>query len=395
MSALPEEREWGAVFTQEEYQRRLKAVRQEMSRRGIDMLYITSPRNINYLTGYDSIWNWKGEPAGAAIRQDSDDVLRFDSGGHRRLIMEFAPVTEAIDLSIPTFSPEPMDAAINTVVNTLSDRGWLKGTVGIEKWSLSPSAVVIGQLEDGFSGKGAKVVNGSWTVDRVALVKSEPEIACVRKAAEIADIGMEAARKAIKPGVTEIEVQAEIHHAMSRAGGEDPSLRTMVTTGNTNGLGHKPPSRRKVRGGDRLFIDFCGVYNRYHSDLCRTFSVGESAGLKNLIHTLAGSLPAVLEAVKPGDPIPKVGETATSYIEAVGLKGKASWTGYDMGISIPPDWVGHTRLNPWGFEQADYVPGTITNYEIFSSTNGFIDTLLMTDNGLEVLSRLDPELIVV
>ena len=249
MSALPEEREWGAVFTQEEYQRRLKAVRQEMSRRGIDMLYITSPRNINYLTGYDSIWNWKGEPAGAAIRQDSDDVLRFDSGGHRRLIMEFAPVTEAIDLSIPTFSPEPMDAAINTVVNTLSDRGWLKGTVGIEKWSLSPSAVVIGQLEDGFSGKGAKVVDGSWTVDRVALVKSEPEIACMRKAAEIADIGMEAARKAIKPGVTEIEVQAEIHHAMSRAGGEDPSLRTMVTTGNTDGLGHKPPSRRKVKEG--------------------------------------------------------------------------------------------------------------------------------------------------
>ena len=113
------------------------------------------------------------------------------------------------------------------------------------------------------------------------------------------------------------------------------------------------------------------------------------------MHTLAGSLPAVLEAVKPGDPIPKVGETATAYIEAVGLKGKASWTGYDMGISIPPDWVGHTRLNPWGFEQADYVPGTITNYEIFSNTNGFIDTLLMTDNGLEVLSRLDPELIVV
>ena len=72
-----------------------------------------------------------------------------------------------------------------------------------------------------------------------------------------------------------------------------------------------------------------------------------------------------------------------------------------MGIAIPPDdWVGHVwLLDSRTFVDADFVPGTFVNYEIFSTVPevppvGFIDTLLMTENGLEVLSKVGQELLV-
>ena len=80
--------------------------------------------------------------------------------------------------------------------------------------------------------------------------------------------------------------------------------------------------------------------------------------------------------------------------------------GYDLGIAIPPDWVGHTWLNSAaGTEKACFDPGYVTNYE-----NQFdvvdegwpggrdacsIETFLMTEDGLEVLSKLPREITVV
>ena len=78
--------------------------------------------------------------------------------------------------------------------------------------------------------------------------------------------------------------------------------------------------------------------------------------------------------------------------------------GYDLGISIPPDWVGHTFLGGDRFEQANFDVGVVTNYENIldvltenwpGGRNGnYIDSLLMTESGLEILSKLPQELTV-
>ena len=84
------------------------------------------------------------------------------------------------------------------------------------------------------------------------MVKSPLEIACMRKAAGIADIGMLAGRDTIEAGMTEIDVMSEIHYAMGRAGGEDAALRTAITCGPLS-MPHKPSTRYQSRaGGHRL-----------------------------------------------------------------------------------------------------------------------------------------------
>ena len=62
-------------------------------------------------------------------------------------------------------------------------------------------------------------------------VKSPLERAAMREAAEIADTGMQAARDALAPGVTELEVYGEMVAALARAGGENPAITQPVLFG--------------------------------------------------------------------------------------------------------------------------------------------------------------------
>ncbi|MFQ5933929.1 MAG: M24 family metallopeptidase, partial [Dehalococcoidia bacterium] len=303
MPEPPSEREFGAVFPAEEYERRRRKVREAMADRDIDLLYVTSPRNINYLTGFDSIWFYHATPTGVAVRVDSEDVIFFDSY-HERMAKEFCYVTAAVFFGFPK---EHYDAA-NIIVNTLKDRGWLKGTVGIEKWAHNPSPALFAGIEERMEAAGAKVGDGSWIVDTVALVKSPLEIVCMKKAAEIADIGIKAGRKHLRPGMTEIEIMSEIHYAMGKAGGEDAALRTSVMS-QAVFMPHKPATRHKVEMGETIFADICGVYNRYHANLCRFFSLGEpTKATRERMQKLAGSVSAVIAAIKPGDPVTAVGD---------------------------------------------------------------------------------------
>ena len=159
--------------------------------------------------------------------------------------------------------------------------------------------------------------------------------------------------------------------------------------------------------GDIVWVDFSASYNRYHADLARIFSIGEpDRRWTDLYEKAAKSVEVVLQAMRPGDPMLKLHEVANDYIKEVGLEPYA-WLvdRYDMGIAIPPDWVGHTFHSELGFEALDFEVGMTTNYEnVFDIViedwpggkgGSYIEMLLMTEHGLEILSKLDRRLIVV
>ena len=196
MTDLPNERTFGAVFPNEEYDARRAKVRQRMVDRGINVLYVSSPRNITYLTGFDIIWFYHASPTGLVIRADSEKVLFFDSY-HERMVNDFCYIDEAVFYA--TFPFHPMGPQLGTVIDSMKDRGLLSGCVGIEKWAYAPSPAMMQAMEERMSKAGARVVDGSWIVDTVGLTKSPLEVACMRKAAEIADIGIMAGLEAAAP----------------------------------------------------------------------------------------------------------------------------------------------------------------------------------------------------
>ena len=399
--ALAEAEGWGPPFPLDEYKGRVEKVRKEMARRKIDVLLVSSPPNITYLTGYDMIWYYLISPVSVALHADSGQTCFFEVPYHKPTVEWHAVVDDAVFFGD---GESPVDA----IARELRARGWLKGNVGVEDWSRAPGGVVINQIKQSFSDAGANVVEGSWVVDKVRLIKSAAEIEVMKKAASIADTAMETVREAIRPGVTEIELAGVVLQAMMKAGGGDPAIRAAVRSGPRFAARHCAPSHRKLRWGDLVWINHCGSYHRYHADLGRLFSLGEpSAQWRDLMDKTCGSIDYVKERVRPGDSTGEAQRAMDEYINSVGLRPYAAYiSGYNMGIAIPPDWVGHTFIDPEaGFETARYDPGMITNYEnLFTvldpgwtggTGGGFIETILMTDEGLKVLSKLERNVMVI
>ncbi len=394
--ALAEGEGWGPAFSAEEYGDRVEKVRREMGCRGIDLLLVSSPPNITYLTGYDMIWYYLTSPVSVAVHAESGQTLFFEVPYHQPTV-EWHAVVDDAEYFRDGLSPA------ESIISALKGRGWVKGNVGVEEWSRAPSGVVINEIKQGLAGAGANVVDGSWVVDRVRLIKSAAEVEVMRKAASIADRAMETVRGHIRPGVTEIELAGVVLQAMMKEGGGDPAIRAAVRSGPRFGARHSAPSHRKLQQGNLVWINHCGSYHRYHADLGRLFSLGEpSRNWRWLMDKTCGSVDHVISKVRPGDPTGVAQKAMDEYVDSMGLRPYVAYvSGYNMGIAIPPDWVGHTFIDPdTGFETASYDPGMITNYEnLFTvldsdpgwkggTGGGFIETILMTDTGLETLSGL-------
>ncbi len=381
--------DWRSAFPPEEYADRIRRVKAEMARREIDTLVVTSPANITYLTGYDSIWYDLAVVTAFVVRADGDGAFFLDSGYHRMLV------------DITVTAPEIVfhrGKGVRALVGNLGSRGWLEGNVGVERWSRAPAAPTQAEIWGALVEADATVVDGSWTVDRVRLVKSPLEVVCVRRAAVIADAAMAAIRRELRPGMTEIEVQGLAQYTMAKLGGEEPAIRTVVRSGPRAGARHALPSERAIERGELVDIDFSASYRRYHANIDRTFAVGEvDRRWHDLLQRASGSIDAVVAAVKPGESARRICEVADAYIDSVGLRPYVRWiNGYDLGIGIPPEWVGHTFLGGGRFEDAVLEPGFVTNYEntfdvVVEDWPGgrgaaYIDTLLVTETGIEVLT---------
>jgi Xaa-Pro aminopeptidase len=106
-------------------------------------------------------------------------------------------------------------------------------------------------------------------------VKDTEELSLMRKAGEITVAGMKAAYETIKPGITEIDVAAEIEYAMRKKGAYGTAFDTIVASGIRSAYPHGGCAERKIRKGDLVVVDIGAVYEYYCSDMTRTFVAGE------------------------------------------------------------------------------------------------------------------------
>ncbi len=376
-------------FLIEEYRDRVRRVRAELDRRELDVLYVTSPANLAYLTGFESIWYPPRAPLGVVVARESERLVFVDYERHRSLVEQTAHFDDAIFFTYET--------AVETVAAEFARRGWTGGTVGLERYSRSPAPPLLDAVAGKLAARGARIVDGDWVVDRVRLVKSPAEVERVRRAAAIADSAFLALPEIVRPGLTELQIASRLNAVMADHGGEEPAIRTMVSAGPLVWCKtHAAPSRRPVEIGDVMYVDTCGVYDRYHADLCRTFAIGrDSPTARAILDVTAGSVEAVREAVRPGDPLDVAQRVAEEYVFSRFPRERVWWVGgYALGVALPPDWVGHTYLSNDAYERFTWEPGYVTNYEniLFDPDEGitasYMETLLMTEDGIEILSRV-------
>ena len=392
-------------FTSAEYENRIERVKTSMRASNIDILYAASPDSLLYLTGYEALWyqyqvleHWV-PISGVAIHVDADQPILFENDAEKNLCRYRTSVRD-----IRILERHDMKL-IDFIVSELKSQGWAKGTLGLEMYAIRPPRAVSEQFQSKMEQAGvSKTVDATHIVNGVKHIKSPQELAFVRTASRIAEVGHEAARNAIQPGATELDVWAEVMGAMGHAGGENPGITIPVASGSKSSIPHSMPSRRVLCAGDIVNVDVCAVYNRYHADCSRSYSIGEPhPDVADAVSKAAGAFDVLGETAKPEMLVQEVAEALKRYYEEVGLTGEQWWTGgYDLGASMPPDWVG-----PWSWDievdngEKRFEEGMVVNYESdFYLPRGagltlLIDTMLFEAGAMDFPVRTPRELCVV
>lgn len=394
--------DWPQPFPPEEYAERRASVRKQLAAKGVDAIYVTMPGDLNWLTGYDMIWFHLQNLTGFLIRADGDDTVFFDGVGHTTIVCTLPAIEEVV-----WFARGETSDHLKLIVETLAARGLGKKRIAIQPWGYSPHHTVMQEFQAKLEAGGAKVVEGTQLVEELRLVKSPREVAVMRQSAALADEAMAAARGAIKAGVMETEIEAAIMGTLMKKGGGYPGIRTMIGSGPRSGTHHSPPQHRKIKQGDLVFVDFCASLHRYHVNLNRTFALGKpDKRWSDLMDKSAKCIDTIAAEVKTGDLWSKAAQVGERYIDEAGLRKYVWWVGgYTQGIAFPPDWCGSFWAVPRrGTPDRKLEPGMVFNFEnqfdVWEDWPGgsgaaYIDTLIVTDKGLEVMSKLPRNLVVV
>lgn len=241
------------------YQLRVQKCSDLMKQHGLDVLLLTKPSNMQYLTGDGRLcaYTMISQGGKVAIGVPSTDVKDVTALAHFDDIAGF----------------EDEVGMIHSIAHHFEHFGIREGTVGLEYTFLTQS--MMGMVTHPHA-KPEKVHAKDCThiLSEMRVVKEPEEIERIRAAAKVADIGMKAAIRAVKVGVTESQVAAAAEFAMRQAGAEE-FWRTYVSSGPRTNIAHGLPTTRKLIKGDLVMIDMHPIVNGYSADICRTVCVGK------------------------------------------------------------------------------------------------------------------------
>ena len=377
-------------FPDKEYENRLNRIRHLMEASGIGLLFLTSPESLYYVSGFQCEWyqaqSGRSFPptSGIALHVNHDRTIHFETPSEALLV---AIGTASKDVRI--FPIESRRDGIPFIIKSLKAEGWLEGSVGLELYNYRPNPVVSEQFRKAFESMGMRVMDGTDIVREARRIKSTLEMDCLKEAARIADIGMAAAKDAIQPGVMELEVFAAFTSAMAKAGGEFPAILPPVMSGFRSNCLHPLASRKRIKMGERVNVDLCGVFNRYHCNIARGFWLGEPPTEAATLHQKSIKAFEIIQSqLKPGLKVKKLLESVRDYYVEAGIFDDCYWSGgYELGIAFPPDWVGANIYDLSLTKETDiFEPMSVVNHECnFFAPNGTglsatIETLLFDEN---------------
>lgn len=105
------------------------------------------------------------------------------------------------------------------------------------------------------------------------VVKSEPEMALIREACRLGAEAFQRMVQAIRPGVWEYEIEAELHYALVRNRSKGPSFQPIIASGSNTCILHYEKNDRQCQSGELILMDFGAEYANYASDITRTVPV--------------------------------------------------------------------------------------------------------------------------
>jgi ectoine hydrolase len=385
------------VFDLFEYADRIEKTKQSMLRNNIEVLLITNPANMNYLSGYDG-WSFYVDQMIILIIDEAQPIWigrgQDASGAKATTWLYNENIIPYPDDYVQSIVKHPMDF----VADILTQIGQANRKIGVEMESYYFTALAYERLKTKMPD--ANFRDASLLVNHVRMIKSENEIQYMKKAAKIVEKAMQTGISAVQEGVRQCDVVAKIYHDLisgtDEFGGDYPAIVPLLPSGENTSTPHLTWSDEKYKKGDLVIIELAGCCKRYHSPLARTVSLGPpSKKVSDLSKVVVEGLNNALQFVKPGVTCEEVEAAWRHTIEKHGIQ-KNSRLGYSMGLNYPPDWGEHTA----SLRQGDHtvlqpnmtfhmIPGLwFEDYGIEIS-----ESFRVTENGCEIFADFPREFI--
>ena len=268
--------------------------------------------------------------------------------------------------------------------------------LGASRVAFEAAGVTYEQYEDlGAKAEGIELVPTRGEVERLRWAKEPEEIRLIERAQQAADAAFDAILGELREGVTELELALALELAMRRAGADGVAFETIVALGENAAEPHHDPTRRPLRKGDVVLMDFGGLVDGYRSDMTRTVAFGEpDVRLREVYGVVLAAQQAGVGAVCAGATAAEVDEAARSVIRDAG-HGELFTHGLGHGVGL------EVHEGPWvRREGCDVLPaGGVVTIEpgVYMPGLGGIrieDTVEVTDAGTRVLPRSSKELLV-
>jgi Xaa-Pro aminopeptidase len=194
------------------------------------------------------------------------------------------------------------------------------------------------------SGENQKWVPLADELSNLRSIKDEQEIQKLKMAESIGDKSFTRILDILRPGMTEIEVAAELEYGMKMNGAQGFSFDSIVASGPNSALPHATPSARKLETGDFVTMDFGCIYQGYCSDMTRTVVIGKASDKQREIYQIVlDAQLSALEFIKAGRTGKEVDQVARDIIEKAGY---GAYFGHGLGHSVGLEIHEEPRLSP-------------------------------------------------
>ncbi|MBT5833724.1 MAG: ectoine hydrolase DoeA [Deltaproteobacteria bacterium] len=385
------------AFEKEEYEIRISKVRKSMDEKNIEVLIVTDPSNMAWLTGYDG-WSFYVHQC-VVLSLESEPFWYgrgMDANGAKLTVfMQHENIIGYPDDYVQNPEKHPMDY----LCKILTEKNWAQKTIGVEKDNYYFTASCLESLQRNLVQ--ANFVDSTGLVNWQRTVKSPRELEFIRKAARIVEKMHARIFEVMEPGMRKNDLVAEIYHSgitgTEDAGGDYTAIVPMTPTGSDASAPHLTWDDQPIPNNSGTFFEIAGCYRRYHCPLSRTIFLGQPPQkYLDVEKAVLEGIEAGLEAAKPGNFAEDIEAAWRKTISKYGYE-KESRCGYAIGLSYPPDWGERTV----SFRKGDKTVLEPNMTFHFMPALWFDDwgletteSIVITDSGVETLANVPRKLFV-
>jgi Xaa-Pro aminopeptidase len=357
-----------------EFAARRRRIAKRLAERGLEALLVTSPANIRYLCGFT------GSNGLLLVLPGRKPALFTDP----RYELQAAQET-GCRVRVVRSGPLAVAAAKVAARRKIVRIGFESQRVSFEAHGRLSAALPL----------GSSLEPVGMMIESERMVKSAGEIERIHRSAEANSEAFAAAVRKVKPGMSELELAAELDYQMRRRGAEQPAFETIVAFGARTALPHARPTSNRLSPNQLVLIDMGALRDGYASDMTRMLSVATpKPRLRRMYRAVLEAQLAALDAVRDGVTAESVDRRARQVLRGAGLEAAfVHSTGHGLGLEI------HEAPRLGKNEKTRLSTGMVVTIEPGAYLEGLggvriEDTVAVTANGARNLTPTEKDLLV-